>query len=103
MGGKVARAKTEILKTEIFMSENQNQNLSGISLQPSPGAFAPPSPTPAGEGDLPKPNPFRSRTWNLTAQMRLLRDDPKKARRLKAEAEADGEVAGPKVGRPKFY
>ena len=69
----------------------ENQNLSGVSLQPSPGAPHPASghllPS-AEKEDLPKANPFRSRTWNLTAQMRLLRDDPKKARRLKAEAEA---------------
>jgi len=78
---------------------SENQNLSGVSLQPSPG-LRPPSPAPASEGDdLPKPNPFRSRTWNLTAQMRLMRDDPKKARRLKAEAEADGEAAGPPAHR----
>jgi hypothetical protein len=31
--------------------------------------------------------------------MRLMRDDPKKARRLKAEAEADGEAAGPPAHR----
>jgi len=49
--------------------------------------------------ELPQRNPFRSKTWNLTAQMQLLRDDPKKARRLKAEAEADGEVAGPPAKR----
>ncbi len=55
------------------------------------------------DNELPQRNPFRSKTWNLTAQMQLLRDDPKKARRLKAEAEVDGEAAGPKVGRRKFY
>ena len=40
---------------------------------------------------LPMRNPFRGKTWNLTEQMRLLRRDPKLARRLKAEAWAAGE------------
>ena len=40
---------------------------------------------------LPMRNPFRRKTWNLTEQMRLGRRDPKLARRLKAEAVADGE------------
>ena len=40
---------------------------------------------------LPMRNPFRRKTWNLTEQMRLQRRDPKLARRLKAEAWADGE------------
>jgi|GEM_PF-6174801 len=53
--------------------------------------------------ELPQRNPFRSRTWNLTAQLCLIRDEPLKARRLQAEAEAAGETAGPKAGRPKFY
>lgn len=46
-----------------------------------------------GEEDavLPRRNPFRGRTWNLTEQMRLQRRDPKLARRLKAEASAEGE------------
>jgi len=52
--------------------------------------------------ELPQRNPFRSKTWNLTAQMQLLRDDPKKARRLKAEAEVDGEAAGPKPKKNRW-
>jgi hypothetical protein len=40
---------------------------------------------------LPQRNPFRRKTWNLTEQMRLQRRDPKLARRLKAEAYANGE------------
>ncbi len=40
---------------------------------------------------LPMRNPFRRKTWNLTEQMRLGRRDPKLARKLKAEAWADGE------------
>ena len=40
---------------------------------------------------LPMRNPFRAKTWNLTEQMKLQRRDPKLARRLKAEAYADGE------------
>lgn len=40
---------------------------------------------------LPRRNPFRRKTWNLTEQMRLGRRDPKLARRLKAEAWAEGE------------
>ena len=40
---------------------------------------------------LPVRNPFRRRTWNLTEQMRLMRRDPPLARRLEAEAEAEGE------------
>ena len=40
---------------------------------------------------LPMRNPFRGKTWNLTEQMQLQRRDPKLARRLKAEAWAEGE------------
>lgn len=51
------------------------------------GRFAPG----ADEEVLPVANPYRRKTWNLTAQMRLQRRDPRLARRLKAEAYADGE------------
>ncbi len=44
------------------------------------GGTNPPS---AGGAD---PNPWRKETFNLTAQGRILRDDPAKAARLKAEA-----------------
>ena len=40
---------------------------------------------------LPMRNPFRRKTWNLTEQMRLMRRDPKLAKRFKAEAYAAGE------------
>jgi hypothetical protein len=51
------------------------------------GRFAPGT----DEEVLPVANPYRRKTWNLTAQMRLQRRDPRLARRLKAEAHADGE------------
>jgi hypothetical protein len=44
-----------------------------------------------GEEVLPMRNPFRRKTWNLTEQMRLQRRDPRLAKRLKAEAWAEGE------------
>ena len=44
-----------------------------------------------GDEVLPMRNPFRRKTWNLTEQMRLMRRDPKLAKRLKAEAYAAGE------------
>lgn len=40
---------------------------------------------PPGPGNT-EPNPWKPETWNLTQQGRLLRDDPTKATRLKAEA-----------------
>lgn len=61
------------------------------------GSDTSPNPLPGrgGEGEseelLPRRNPFRRKTWNLTEQMRLTKRDPKLARRLKAEAWAEGE------------
>lgn len=40
---------------------------------------------------LPKRNPFRRKTWNLTEQMQLTRRDPRLARKLKAKVWAEGE------------
>jgi hypothetical protein len=41
--------------------------------------------------ETPLRNPFRKRFWNLTEQMRLQKNDPEFAARLKAEAWAEGD------------
>lgn len=45
----------------------------------------------ASLAQLPMRNPFRKETFNLTEQMKLIRRDPERARRLRAEAMAEGE------------
>jgi len=42
------------------------------------------------ETEMPPRNPFRKKFWNLTEQMRLQKQDPAFAARLKAEAWAEG-------------
>ncbi len=42
------------------------------------------------EAELPARNPFKQRHWNLTEQMRLTKQDPERAARLKREAWEEG-------------
>ena len=79
------------------MNENNNQQ---SAPQPASGHLLPS----AEKGDeLPQPNPFRTRTWNLTQQAVLMKREPKKAERLQAEAVADGEHHAPYLNRTAFY
>ena len=62
----------------------------GASTRPQP-----PHPTlsprggPSGRAQLPPRNPFRKKFWNLTEEMRLQKNDPEFAAKLKAEAWAE--------------
>lgn len=50
-----------------------------------------PPPAPAGQ-ELPLRNPFKRKFWNITEQMRLRRQDPDRADRLKLEAWESGDL-----------
>jgi hypothetical protein len=43
------------------------------------------------EAELPARNPFKRRHWNLTEQMRLTKQEPERAARLKREAWEEGD------------
>jgi len=44
--------------------------------------------TPSFEGALPARNPFKRETWNLTEQMRIQKQDPRMAERLRDACDA---------------
>jgi hypothetical protein len=64
---------------ETLRNDPNNQNL---FRAPASGAGGDPS----GRSAVPSSNPFKKETFNLTEQMRLIRENPDRAEKLRAEA-----------------